>query len=462
LALAVNCGPSSTRHEAAPTAGAGSGGAGASGTSGAGAGGATSGAGGQIQAGEGGDLPTAGEDSGGTGGTDVPCSSDPAEITGLSFTVDLARGSTLCCGEIPGPTVFHFEQTAGGLEVVIGSKGQASRGSVTPAGSRLEVESGLMIRDAGAPYIWSMHNGVSVEKLSLCFHPARDSALHLDGRGKLLVVRNGDDYEDQYEASVDFAGAPWDDTPPTLPASQTIDPLEPAAIAVSEPLALGARAALDDTEQTPLDTVEQAGTVVAFSLTTILPLGFEAHVGTDARDLSGNRLKPDCVLQTDADPGVQTLDGFESELRVVNYGDYPATLVTGSRALEGSHSLEVPGGGVALMHLVRPTIGAKHVRFDLKPDPRLYDVQASFWVRAGVVNGSEIVTRELPIPYPLPSDAAGAAGAGGSGAPALDVTAVDLTLSESGADILLEITAPFIELSASTDVGAIVDRLRIE
>jgi len=123
----------------------------------------------------------------------------------------------------------------------------------------------------------------------------------------------------------------------------------------------------------------------------------------------------------------------------------------------------VPGGGIALLHLARSTSGAQHVRFDLQPVPRLVEVPASFVVRAGVVGGSEVVTQEIPLPYPLPlGGEGGAAGAGGAGSGSFDVTPVDLELSDAGEDILLEITAPFIELSASTDASAIVDRLRIE
>jgi hypothetical protein len=453
LVLAVGCASSSLRHDGGSSGTAGE--AGVGGSSGRGGAGGKGGAGGVGATGGAAGGGAMGGNGGGAG-----CTSDPAEIDGLSFTVNLPG----TFDDIPGETVLHFEQVAAGLEVVFGSEGQAFRGAVTPDGDRLVVEPGLRIRDNRHPLEgWTTENGVTIEMLSLCFHPPRDSDPSLDGTGTLLVVRNGDDYDDQERLDADLTGARWDVTPPVLPAEQPTDPLDPRDLLVSEPLALGAVAALDDAVQTPLTPVEQAGTVVAFRFSSVLPLDFQAEVVASAEDLQGNRLAPGTLIRTAADPGVQALDGFESELRVVDYGSPDAEIVTDARVLEGSRSLYVPGGGIALMHLVRTSRQAKHVRFDLKADPRLVEAPASFVIRAGVVGGTEIVTLELPATPVEDFDAAGAAGAAGEGGSGpSDVVAVDLEVTEAGADILLEVSAPFIERSASTDVGAIVDRLRIE
>jgi hypothetical protein len=47
-------------------------------------------------------------------------------------------------------------------------------------------------------------------------------------------------------------------------------------------------------------------------------------------------------MLTGSDPGIQLLDGFESELRVADYAG-TATLVSGDQALEGTQSLLVRG-----------------------------------------------------------------------------------------------------------------------
>lgn len=458
---------------------AGSGGVGApnGGKGGGGAGGTSSGgragSGGGTQAGMGGDVPIAGESPGGMGGTGIGCSSDSSQLTGATFNVELPFDDPFDW-DAPSTFVFHFDETSPGeFELLIGSRGQAFRGKVVPKGNRLVVEKGLRLRDQSNDRPWSAENGITIENLSLCFHQAMDSPMLLDGVGKVLIVRNADDYDEQFEESISFTSALSDMTAPTLPPwtvdplapqSWTVDPLARQAIRASEPLKLGAVAALDDAAQTQLSTVEQAGTVVAFRSSRVLPLGLSAKIGADARDLVGNRLVTMATLQTKADPGVQALDGFESELRVANYQrSYQALLVDGDRALEGAHSLEVPAGAVAVLHLMRPSVTAKHVLFDLKPDIRSLIQPASFVLRAGVVGGSEIVEKEIvldpkTIGY-ISED--GSAGAGGSG-PGEQVNAVDLELSEPGDDILLEIMPPLIEESAPSRANAIIDRLRIE
>jgi hypothetical protein len=434
---------------------------GGSGVGGSGVGGASGkgGVGGAANAGQGGSGAVAGA-TGGTGPYD-DCSVDPTEIDGLSFLVRLTDGEgRRCCEQVPETMVFHFEIVESELEVVVGSEGQAFRGRLTADGQRWRLGSDFRVRDHGNPYGWSVNNGVILETLMLCFNPPRDSSPSLDGTGRLRVIRNSDDYEEEVESLIAFVGARQDDEPPTLPAEQTLRPLDQARIPVSEPLQLGALASLDDPEQPSLWPAEMANTVVSFQVSRILPLGFEAHIGADALDLQGNRLMAASVVRTDDDPGVQPLDGFESELRVLDYGSR-AGLVTGSRAIEGSQSLEVPGGGTALLHLARPISSARHVRFDLRLEPRVAMVPADVVVRAGVVGGSEIAFRVIPIELDY-TEPEGTGGESGMDPMPSEVMAIDLELSDTGDDILLEISAPYIEYSVHTDVGVVIDRLRIE
>jgi hypothetical protein len=457
LVAAVACGSSSRKDDHSAAGGAGEAGAGAGGKGGAGGSAGKGGAAGQGGKGGAGGMGAQSGKGGGAGSTFDDCVSDSPQLVGAAFTVYLRDPTqTDCCGELPVPTSFHFEQGDAGLELVIGTLGQAYRGSVTPEGSLLVVEPGLRVHDDGNPHGWTDDDGELVKTLSLCFHPARDSEPLLDGTGTFTVIRNFADEEYQFERDSTFTGARWDDDPPVLYGMGSRDPLEFPGVDASEPLVPGAVAALDDPPDTMLEAIEQAGVVVGFRAGSILPLGLSTYVSTTTRDLAGNAVVESTTFVTDPDPGIQPFDGFESAPVLLDKGTYPVKVVTGDLALEGEQSLEVPGGGRALMHLARPTSGAKHLRLDLKRDSVVTNAPATIFVRAGVVGGAEIVTNEIPIVDAPLAGAAGAAGSSGSS----DVVAVDLELSDPGDDILLEISAPYVE--ELVDVGAIVDRLRIE
>jgi hypothetical protein len=103
--------------------------------------------------------------------------------------------------------------------------------------------------------------------------------------------------------------------------------------------------------------------------------------------------------------------------------------------------------------------------------PDVVELACSIVVRAGVIGGEEVVTREIPLDRLPPEAPLGAGGAGGAGSGGGEgaagggtspVQEVELSLSEAGDDILLSIETPFIEESASCIAGALVDRLRVE
>jgi hypothetical protein len=404
-------------------------------------------------------------DSGGSAGSVEPshCVTAPSEVSGHSFDVNLTGATFDGLGDWPIPSMLRLEGGATGLELVFGTEGQAVRGSVKSDGSKLLLDGELLARDWSGNRPWSQGNGVYIEKLELCFHASEDGgSATLEGKGEMLVIENSDDTEDQWDDSIEFV-AHEDSTPPTLPDEYKIHPLEGELVPASEPLATGASAELMDAAGTPLEAVESADTVIGFRASEVLPLGVDATVAADAHDLAGLALDSKLRLRTAADPGVQALDGFESELHAADYGYPAASLVTDSRVLEGSASLLVQAGDDVVLHLVRPSASATKIRFDLAEAPFRVDFPANIVVRAAVVGGKKIASVEVPVApfYPLCCGEGGGPGTGDPGT-VRDPVPVELELTEPGDDILLSIVPPDIEESANAVCDAIVDRLRIE
>jgi hypothetical protein len=395
------------------------------------------------------------------------CITDPSAIIGESFNVPLEDASL----EGTLPSVFHFDQGSGptGLSLIVGSEGQAWRATLSPDGEELRLQSGTEIRDlsvSGAS--WSLSNRVTVKSLALCVHPGLDIPPTLDVTGQIHIVRNGDDYLNEWDQNVAVYGIQPDNVAPTLPATTLLDPLVFENIPASEPLRDGATATLADNVKTPLDFVAQSDTVVGFRPFDILPLGLDAAIVAQGADLAANVLRSMSAVTTKPDPGNQPFDGFESTLHVASYGrDAEPSLLTGSAALSGNRSLSVPPRAIAMLHLVRPSTSATHLRLDLQTtSDQVYYTGVFITVRAGVVGGSEIKTVTIPVPQTelIDQGQAGGGGLGGdSGGTNLNpVVQVDIALSELGNDVLLEIESVFIESSASVLAGAIVDNVRVE
>ncbi len=468
-AAAASCGGESTSHDRGGAARAGTSNAGSHGADGGRSGaapragrGGTGGSSGHAGGGTSGDGDSGGATagSGDTGGSGLvgpgPCSVEPAELDGLSFDVELSPGDDQVF-------VFHFVDGPDGLEVVIGSDGYATRSLLDVHAGKLELVGNLEIRDDSGFGAWTSDNGKYIENLELCVEPPRDSAGRLRGKGSALVIANADDYEDQWEEPIDF-DAGVDTRAPSFPNAMKLYPLEPELIPLSEPVAPGASAMLSEPPAS-LDPIVMAGTVVGFRAPIVLPLGLDSAVTASAHDLGGLRLASSLRLSTDADPGVQAQDGFESELHSIDYG-YPAELVHGSRALEGSASLFLPAGAETVLHLTRPSPSAKLLRLELLPEPFLLQTSANIVVRAGVIGGTKIESFAIPFAADWSLDgslgAAGAGGGGGAGAGSADAIAVELELGDAGDDVLVSISTPLIEESSSAVVAAVIDRLRIE
>jgi hypothetical protein len=382
--------------------------------------------------------------------------------------------------ELMRPTLFHFQKRAdGALDLIVGGEGRAFRGAVTegdwePYGPSLGSEEQLTLFSTPALYRGNHYQSgadVTFTELSVCVREPDDSPLALEAEGRVHVHAEYDDYWDDGDAAVSLVGVP-DTTPPSFVPNVSFDPLEPPSLRLSEPVALGASAWLyvEDERVVDLAPVDAAGTTVAFRIPTTLPLGFGAMTDAEGRDLEGLGFgSGDEPVSTIDDPGVQPLDGFESELHAHasyrQFGDEGESLVVGAeKALAGSRSLFVPAGAKVLLHLERPA-GTTTLHFDIRPVAPPEQSNGAIEIRAGAIGGSEVVATSVPITASFEDEglggAAGAAGAGSS-SDQRPIEHVELALPEAGPDVILTIEAPFVELSFSLIASAIVDGIGFE
>jgi hypothetical protein len=489
--VGVACGQSEKKGDASGSGGsAGHGGSGATagrggsdakaGRGGGGEGGSESG-GSSGEGGAAGTTSTGG--SSGSAGTSGDCVTSTDELDGHSFVISWLDPITGLPDDdadaLAEPSVFHFEKRDdGALDLIVGGKGRAFRGALAerdfePYGPSLGSEDRLTLYSIDAEYRGNHYRAgaeVTFTELALCVTAVGGVPAVLVAEGRMHLHAEYDDYSDDEDSSFFLVGA-LDTTHPSLAPDAELDPLESPLVRATEPLARGASAWIHRDDETVIDLlpVEAAGTAVAFRVPTILPLGFAAPLNVDARDLRGLLLVRTDQLRTLEDPGIQPLDGFESELRAhVSYrkfgDDGESVIVSGADALEGSQSLFVPPGAKVLLHLERPA-GTTRLRFDLRPVAAAEQDEGEIEIRAGVVGGDQVVATSVPVPTIYEDEgiggAAGAAGAG-SGAAQRPIAEIDLELPDAGSDVLLAIEAPLIALSVSLVASAIVDRVRFE
>lgn len=476
--VALACGES-THRGTGGTGGTSGSGAGHGGSGNASHGGAGSAGHAPIggEGGEGGEttMQTGGAGAGGT----FACSTDWTAAVGLAFDVVLKETDAEHRAEYRD-FVFAFETAEHGVDVVVGSPGQAFRRSLSVQDGALVLGSELRISDAGPNEPGSpSHNGIFLEELSLCVTAPTGARATLEGAGRLRVVADGDDYDRRWESTFTLHGA-LDETRPAWTHLEPLDPLNPETLTLSEPLELGAMGSLDDGGG-PITLVPAtaAGTVTGFDMPVVLPLGFRGAVTSTSRDLAGNRVDAeDFTLETPADPGLQAQDGFESELHAssitaprVPASPNDAILVSGGQALAGTQSVLIDAGSIVFFRLKRPPASSGHVRLLVKPLVDAADRKGSIVVRAGAPTEAGVVSQEIPVEL-LEGDLgmggasgtgnAGGAGGAGAGCDCDGVTEVDLVVPGESDEIVVSIETPFIELSASSIARAIIDDLRVD
>jgi hypothetical protein len=443
--LVSSCGRSTRTSEGMPDD-AGSGGGGVSGgTARAGTGGAQ-----QNVAGAGGDPAV----------DDTTCSSDPSEISGLAFDVHLEPLDTT--GQYAARDfVFYIDGTTDGLELVVGSPGQAARDGLSALDSELTLEHLRIRNEVKAQF--EQPNSLFLEDLRLCVRPEREALPYLSGTGVLHVVQDINDVSYDYTYEVRVSGES-DATNPSWMPQEPVNPLDPTPLDVSEPIGSSPvpDLVLDAPRPMPLEPLAQAGVTVAFTYVGVLPLGVALRPTGAARDLAGNPLEAPLgpVLRTPDDPGILTDGSFDeaAPFAVVERAPglfFRPEISSGPVVISGGASLRIPAGGEVVLHLSAPP-EHRHVKLDLLPVVEQLDLPVDVEVRAGVVGGA-VAVRSIPVG----EDASGAAGAGGSDAQS-GVQAIDIPLSETGEDVLLSIRAPVPTYLNQSYVRVHVDNVRME
>jgi hypothetical protein len=415
--------------------------------------------------------------SGGTGGTEAlggtagagnaPCLIHPSDLAGLSFDVEWTSETP---DGLPNPSILHFAlaedgELAGELLAVFGSTGRAV-GALPVArdgsrfGSSLWLDESFLVSTISSP---GKNTSVEIGSIELCV--VDETPRSLLAYGSLNGTTEHDDYYETWEGDFTLEGA-IDETAPQWSFPDDLDPLSLPVLAVTEPLRTGGTTILDLEEaQVDLAPIQQAGTIVAFEVPSVLPLGIVVAPLSYATDLAGFGLYAnERLLTTFPSPGIQQLDGFESALNVgvmtrVFDADDPA-LVGGADAIEGSQSLYVPAGLKVVFQLSRPE-GAQQLSLDIQPVVEVLDYSGTIHVRAAVVGGQIVTAAQVTVDAPQ-SGFGAEAGAGGTGSAEPGLERIELPLTEIGPDVLLTIETPYLEASASAIMAGIVDRIQFQ
>ncbi|MFO0564893.1 MAG: hypothetical protein U0263_04475 [Polyangiaceae bacterium] len=209
-------------------------------------------------------------------------------------------------------------------------------------------------------------------------------------------------------------------------------------------------------ENHQLSPVLEGGYVVGFTSARILPFGVELPLLLKGEDLAGVGAPSALVVQTPADFGVLTADGFESgSTQGLSGSALIVDGLAGEPAITGTKMLYVAPGLSALVRLER--VGSEaNVAFAarLVSGCPSFDGTATFIT--GVIGGAQRQKRLLSEPTPLPPP-------GDGGALQLGTqSSVLVKIPDPGKDVLLAITGEYYEGAGCAKIGVLVDDLRLE
>jgi hypothetical protein len=411
---------------------------------------------------------TTGIDAGGSSGTEAGL--DAGSLAGLSFNLSVDVGSAT-----RETGVLHVLGVSGAtLSIVFGTPGHAETGTLTRVGTGYHLDTPLTFWSRPADHAVCDSFSRLVDA-TFTFAAGSDASVSLALTGTRSSRSCSDDTgEWPGQSAVTGIGTP-DETAPALSGpSVAYDPLTPLALVASEPLRAGATALLASTALSgprPLDPVVESSLVVGFKTDLVLPLGAAYLVSPSASDLAGNSLPAlDIALGTPADPGVLSPDGFESgwltgvaSLATASWPKDPlpsvVTDLAGVSAIAGAHSLYVPSGGRALLHLQRSGAETKVVlklrKLEVQgmPDSRT----GSLTLTAGVVLGTG-----RSVQNALDGPTIQGALADGTVVKIGDVQDIVLPIADAGADVLVEIAASYFSLSYTDSAAALIDDVHLE
>ena len=441
------------------------------GRSGSGGGGASvggiSGGGGTSGSDANGGAVTVDAGAGGTAGQtgNVPLASSSWDVQ-LAMTVTKTQ---INYGALCAQTSFtlHVDPQEEQLELISGRDGSVLTGELervttgTPAPS-YRASATLTLPTPGCEY-----STVSVKELTLAGWDDDSDGIadRVEGQGRAQGSFFVGDQGFQVELSFTLSGLPDSHAPSlALARPSPIHPLDGVLLRASEPVSIASTVSLSDVADAGkrvalLGATASNGALGSFSTSAVLAFGSTWSPTVTGTDLAGlpftTALAPIQVL---ADPGLFAQDGFEATPQaLLSAGAVVVSHVGTIAALSGDHSLFVPAGSSATLHLAATSAVSK-VRFSAQ----------SFSQASGYAAGSPPLelaavggTRRLTVPSSTtgatPTDTGDAtwryAGARAD---------YDLALPEPGTEFVVRIAEPYCMGFCPPQQAVLIDDLVLE
>jgi len=284
------------------------------------------------------------------------------------------------------------------------------------------------------------------------------------GAGVASSAHCGGDAFLEDDVRVTLKAGPDRSAPRVLLPTSAVHPFDGFDLPFSEVVRGETRATLTDSQQVTLP-FERYGAVTldgpfwGFRARPMMSFGRSVTLELEGEDLAGNAFDGGGVIHSVEDPGVQTADGFESdvtvlaesELRLVSQG-----AISGSRSLQVGNDYETSGRVTFHLHAEEPSQVVRFAAQSLRWHSGEDDV-VGVRARAAVLGGNEIVTLDVPL-YDPPEAA--------QTAEIPPVDALELALPEPTTDAIVTFDlAPHGEecgLASCDEIPALIDDLRLE
>ncbi len=291
----------------------------------------------------------------------------PQELVGIAFELsipeEVSSTSEPWCSEDCRPaTVAVTAASETTLQAVWGRPGHAQLFSLSASGDTWTLDEGILLGTRNGPY-------------AICNNPSElrsaEFSFVRSDKGEVVVTIDGhashrrceDDTGATYEFDLLIPGVP-DRRPATVAAwSRVQDPLEGVALYLDKPLIADSSAQLDPVQGgdlLPLVPIDEAGWVVGFSTSRVLPIHSVYLLSVDGTDLGGVGTPPSVEIRTLNDFGVLPQDGFESGQMVGFRWDarFQAPAIVDSylgaiEAITGERMLLIPRGARTMLRLQR-------------------------------------------------------------------------------------------------------------
>ena len=428
--------------------GSGSGGASGGGASGGGASGGDAGAGGA--------LAEPGQ---------VPLASSSWDVQ-LALTVTKTQTNYVT----PCPQTsftLHVDPKGDRLELISGRDGSVLTGELERVTTGTPAPSYRASATLNLPTPGCQYSSVSVTELTLAGRDDDSDGIadRVEGQGQAQGSFIVGDQGFQVELTFTLSGLPDSHAPSlALAGPAPVHPLGGVTLRASEPVSLASSVRLSDVAD-GAQRVALAGATASngafgtFSTSLVLPFGSTWNATATGADLAGLPFSTEpAPIQVLADPGLFAQDGFEAAPNaLLSAGALVVSHVGTIAALTGDHSLFVPAGSSATLHLAASSAVSK-VRFSAQ----------SFSQASGYAAGSPPLelaavggTRRLTVPNG--TTAAAQTDTGDAmwhyAGPRQDY---DLELPEPGTEFVVRIAEPYCMGFCPPQQAVLIDDLVLE